>query len=210
MRKLRSRLSYANVMSSLAVFLLLGGGAALAAKQKRIGTAQIKAGAITTGKLKNGAVVNTKLRDGSVSATKLADGSVGTAKISGQAIGTGQLQPDSVTGAKVVESSLGEVPAAASANPAAFAKVNSNGVLDAALSKGITSLNVSHPATGVYCVTVPSFAPRGGQVTTQAAGVPTTAQLAVGGTPSCPFPAVQVLTWSAAAADTAFYLVLYR
>ena len=213
MQSIRARLTYANVMSSLAVFLILGGGAAIAAKSKRIGTNQIKAGAITTGKLKNGAVIASKLAPGSVDASKLTPGSVDTSKISGQAIGNGQLQGDSVTGANVIESSLAEVPSAASANPAAFAKVASNGVVDASLSKGITSLNVTHPLTGVYCVTVPSFTPRGAQATTQFGGTGgTTAQVTVGGTPSCPFPAVQVLTWTAvpAAADVAFYVVVYR
>ena len=203
MRKIRQRLTYANVMSSLAVFLILGGAGAIAAtKVKRIGTNQIKAAAITTGKLKNGAVIG----------SKLAPGSVDTSKIAGQAIGNGQLQGDSVTGANVVESPLAEVPSAASANPAAFAKVASNGVVDAALSKGITSLNVSKPATGVYCVTVPSFTPRGAQATTQSGVAGTTAQVTVGGSASCPAPAVQVLTWSAvpAAADVAFYVMLYR
>lgn len=212
---IRKHLSYANVMSTIAVFLLLGGAGAIAAKQKtkRIGTNQIKASAIVAGKIKNGAVINSKLADGSVTGSKLADGSVSTAKLSGQVIGTGQLQGDSVTGEKVVESSLSEVPSAASANPAAFAKVNSNGVVDAANSKGITSVNVTKPGTGVYCVTVPSFTPRGAQATTQFGGTGgTTAQVTVGGTGNCPAPAVQVLTWTATptATDIAFYVVLYR
>jgi hypothetical protein len=212
----RKHLTYANVMSSLAVFMLLAGGAAVAANQKtkRIGTNQIKASAIVAGKIKNGAVTNAKIANGAVDAAKLADGSVGTAKLSGQAIGTGQLQGDSVTGDKVVESSLSEVPSASSANPAAFAKVNFNGVVDAANSKGITSVNVTHPNTGVYCVTVPSFTPRGGQATTQFGGTGgTTAQLTVGGTGNCPAPAVQVLTWTTgptAANDISFYVMLYR
>ncbi len=59
---IRSRLTYANVMSTFAVFMLLAGGAAVAAKKvKRIGTSQIKASAVTAGKIKNGAVTNAKL-----------------------------------------------------------------------------------------------------------------------------------------------------
>jgi hypothetical protein len=210
---IRKHLTYANVMSSLAVFMLLaGGGAAVAAKKKtkRIGTNQIKASAIVTGKIKNGAVVNSKIAAGAVDGSKLTDGSVSTGKISGQAIGTGQLQGDSVTGDKVVESSLSEVPSASSANPTAFAKVNSNGVVDAALSKGITSVNVTHVnGSGVYCVSVPSFTPRGGQVSSGE----TTAQIvtvAAGGSGPCSQVAVRTFTAAGVAADGAFYLEVYR
>lgn len=211
MREIRKRLTYANVMSSIAVFLLLGGGAALAARQKarRIGTNQIKASAITTGKIKDGAVTSSKLAPGSVDGSKLTDGSVSTQKLAGQAIGTGQLQNDSVNGDKVAESTLSEVPSANSANPSAFAKVASNGVVDAANSKAITSPNVSHPATGVYCVNVSSFNPRGGQVTSGE----TTAQIvtiAVGGSGPCPQVAVRTFTAGGVAVDGAFYLEVYR
>jgi len=209
----RKHLTYANVMSSLAVFMLLAGGAAVAANQKtkRIGTNQIKASAIVAGKIKNGAVTNPKIANGAVDAAKIADGSVGTAKLSGQVIGTGQLQGDSVTGDKVVESSLSEVPSANSANPAAFAKVNSNGIVDAANSKGITSVNVTHTnGTGIYCVSVQSFTPRGGQVTTQGSAVVTSAQLSIGGG-SCSGSAAEVRTWEGVALkDAAFYVMLYR
>lgn len=45
MLKVRQRLSYANVMSTIAVFLVLGGGAAFAATQlpkNSVGTKQLK------------------------------------------------------------------------------------------------------------------------------------------------------------------------
>ena len=50
MRALRKRLTYANVMSSIAVFLVLGGATAVAAK--KIGSNEIKGNSITTGKVK--------------------------------------------------------------------------------------------------------------------------------------------------------------
>ena len=57
MKKIRVHLTYANVMSTVAVFLLLGGGVAAAAKQnkhtKKIGATQIKDSAVTTAKIKN-------------------------------------------------------------------------------------------------------------------------------------------------------------
>jgi hypothetical protein len=55
MKRLRSKLTYANVMASIAVFLVLGGGAAFAATQmlpkNSVGAKQLKKGAVTPAKL---------------------------------------------------------------------------------------------------------------------------------------------------------------
>jgi hypothetical protein len=59
------RLSYANVMSTIAVFLVLGGASALAAGQlgkNSVGSKQIKKNAITTAKIKDGAVTSAKIQ----------------------------------------------------------------------------------------------------------------------------------------------------
>ncbi len=50
MKQIRKRITYANVMSSIAVFLVLGGATAYAAK--KIGSNEIKGNSITTGKIK--------------------------------------------------------------------------------------------------------------------------------------------------------------
>ena len=52
--KLRSRLTYANVMATLTAFAVLAGGTALAAHQlgkNSVGTNQLKANAVTTAKI---------------------------------------------------------------------------------------------------------------------------------------------------------------
>jgi hypothetical protein len=217
MKQIRTHLTYANVMSSLAVFLLLGGASAVAAKQttKKIGATQLKASAVTTAKIKNGAVDAAKLKDAAVTSAKLGAASVGTANIGDGAVTTGKIATDAVTGDRVNESTLSEVPAANSANPAVFASVNVGGLVDPAASKGLNSPNVTHPQKGVYCVSVPAFVPRGGQVTVQGNGGPTSAQLATGGGDKCPSNGVQVSTWSPDAVppgpvDAAFYIELYR
>jgi hypothetical protein len=54
MKRLRAKCTYANVVSSLCLFLLLGGGAAFAASKlpkNSVGARQIKRGAITPAKL---------------------------------------------------------------------------------------------------------------------------------------------------------------
>ncbi len=80
MKQIRSRLSYANVMSTIGVFLLLGTGAAIAAKQvlpkKSVGTKQLKANAVTTAKLKKNAVTKAKIKNNAVDGSKISDGSV--------------------------------------------------------------------------------------------------------------------------------------
>lgn len=69
MKHVRKRLTYANVMSSIAVFLVLGGATALAAGQlgkNTVGTKQLKNNAVTGAKIKNGAVTGAKLKLSSI------------------------------------------------------------------------------------------------------------------------------------------------
>jgi hypothetical protein len=85
---LRPRLTYANVVSTICLFVVLGGGAYAAVQlpPKSVGTKQ----------LKNKAVKRVKIAAKAVTGPKIA--------------------PDSVTGAKVKESTLGRVPEAQHAN----------------------------------------------------------------------------------------------
>lgn len=107
MKQARKRLTYANVMSSLAVFLILGGATAFAAV-KKIGANEIKANSIKTGKIVKEAVTAGKIKKGAITEGKIADGAVTTNKIAN----------DAVTGDKVKESTLGTVPNAEHANSA--------------------------------------------------------------------------------------------
>jgi hypothetical protein len=79
MKHVRKRLTYANVMSSLAVFLVLGGATAFAAT--KIGSSEIKANAITTGKIKKEAITAGKIKNAAVTGGKLAPGAVDASKI---------------------------------------------------------------------------------------------------------------------------------
>ncbi|HEY2334855.1 MAG TPA: hypothetical protein VGH58_07615 [Solirubrobacterales bacterium] len=73
-------------MSSVAVFLVLGGGAAYAAK--KIGSNEIKGNSITTGKLKKEAVTSSKIKKNAVSTAKIANSAVTGAKINLSTLGT--------------------------------------------------------------------------------------------------------------------------
>ena len=76
MTKIKSRLTYANVIATVALFLALGGGAFAAFKlpKKSVGTKNLKAKAVTEPKLGDKAVSEAKIGDGAVTAAKLASG----------------------------------------------------------------------------------------------------------------------------------------
>lgn len=115
MNQIRRRLTYANVMSSIAVFLLLGGATALAAGQlgkNTVGTKQLKKNSVTAAKIKANAVTGAKVQDNAVSTKKIAD----------DAITTSKLAANSVTGAKIQASTLGTVPNATNATNATNAQ----------------------------------------------------------------------------------------
>jgi hypothetical protein len=94
LKKISKRLTYSNVMSSIAVFLVLGGATAFAASQlgkNTVGTKQLKKNAVTSAKIKKNAITTPKIK------------------------------ADAVTGAQVNEGTLGTVPSANSANTAGTA-----------------------------------------------------------------------------------------
>jgi len=93
------RLTYANVMSSIAIFLVLGGATAVAAThlgKNSVGASQLKKNSVTSAKLKNSSVTAAKIKNGAI------------------------------TGSKVNLSTLGTVPSATNANHATSADTATN------------------------------------------------------------------------------------
>ena len=91
MKQISKRLTYANVMSSIAVFLVLGGGAAFAAKQlgkNTVGTKQLKKNAVTTAKIKKNAVTTAKIKKNAIVGAKIKNGAISGAKINLGTLGT--------------------------------------------------------------------------------------------------------------------------
>ena len=81
MKQIRQRLTYANVMSTIAVFLVLGGATALAASQlekNSVGTKQLKKNAVTTAKIKKESITNAKIKKGTITGGSLNLGTLGT------------------------------------------------------------------------------------------------------------------------------------
>ncbi len=93
LRKIRNRLTYANVMSTLAVFIALGGSSYAALK---VGTRDIKNNAVRSVDLRNNDVRGKDVRNGTLTGV--------------------DVKRDALGGSVIAESRLGKVPAAASAD----------------------------------------------------------------------------------------------
>ena len=105
MDKPHKRLTYANVMSTIAVFLLLAGGTAFAAKQlgkNTVGPKQLKKNSVTAAKIKKGAVKRAKIAAGAIDATKLADGSVNGAKLADGSVTEAKIDAGSAPVGKII------------------------------------------------------------------------------------------------------------
>lgn len=85
MQRLRGKLTYANVISTLCLFMLLGGGAYAATQlpKNSVGAKQIKNGAITGKKIKKGTIDASKLTPSAVATLKGGAGPVGPQGIQG-------------------------------------------------------------------------------------------------------------------------------
>jgi hypothetical protein len=98
-KRVGKSLSYANVMSSIAVFLVLGGATALAAG--KIGPHRLKANAVTTPKIKANAVTTRKIRKNAVTTAKIKDKAIRTEKLDDNAITVAKIANGAVTGPKI-------------------------------------------------------------------------------------------------------------
>jgi hypothetical protein len=79
-RGLRSRLTYANVMATIAVFVALGGSsyAAMKLPNDSVGTNQLKESSVSTAKLKGSAITSPKIAKEAVNGSKIKLSSLGT------------------------------------------------------------------------------------------------------------------------------------
>lgn len=80
MSRIPIKLTYSNVMATIAVFIALGGVsyAASSLSKNSVGTPQLRSSAVTGAKIKNGAVMTAKLANGAVTGPKVDISSLGT------------------------------------------------------------------------------------------------------------------------------------
>lgn len=96
----RPRLTYANIVSTSALFLALGGGAAYAANEihsgdiapKAVKSSDLAAGAVRTSNVFKRAIVSGKLAVGAVRSNQIADGVVGSQQIGTSAVAPSNLE----------------------------------------------------------------------------------------------------------------------
>ena len=178
--RLRSRLTYANVIASLALFMAMSGtGYALSLPKASVGAKQLKRGAVTAKKVKNGSLLETDFKVG-----QLPAGPQGP---------SGPAGPRGATGAT-----------GAPGSAAAHAAVSSNGTVFAPAALNITNANVSHTnGTGVYCFQDLPFERRSAMAVADgffSGEEDTVVNVAIGyAGPECPNsftkPTTRVLTW---------------
>jgi hypothetical protein len=101
-KQIRKRLTYANVMSSIAVFLVIGGASALAASQlakNSVGTKQLKKNAVTKAKIKNNAITTAKIKKDAVTGAKVKESTLATVPSANVANGLAPLEATHLVGA---------------------------------------------------------------------------------------------------------------
>jgi hypothetical protein len=135
-------------MSSIAVFLILGGATAFAAK--KIGSSQIKGNSITAEKIRKNAVNSAKIAPNSITTKKIAKGAVINGKIAAGSVDVTKLAAGFV--APVAEKLTHS------------ANISFQGVVLPG-SSGVAQTNVTHTSTGFYCFSGLSPAPVGGVAT---------------------------------------------
>ena len=106
---LKRRLTYANVMSTIAVMFAVGGSSAYAVTHLRansVTSKTIKNGQVKSADLSRKAVTNRSIAVGAVSGDKLAAGAVGSASIATGAVGAANIANGAVGAGKLAAASV--------------------------------------------------------------------------------------------------------
>jgi len=155
---LKKHLSFANVVSCVALFMALSGVAFAATLGKNaVKTKNIANGAVTTKKVKNlsitaakirnGAVIGSKIANGAVGTSKLAEGSVRSSTLGGGVVTTGKIKDLSVTEAKLAGNAVsGSKLAAGAVETGKIGKEAVTGEKLSATLLGQLARNVTFPA----------------------------------------------------------------
>src|SRR4051794_34686273 len=145
---LRGQLTYANVMSSIALFMAISGvaWAATSLPKNSVGTPQLKKNAVTTTKIKNGQVLSVDAKDNTFTGTDINEGALGKVPSATNATNAG----NAATAANALK--LGGAAPAQYSIGRAYGYINEEGTVEAARSRNIAGAN--RLSLGVYCVTL--------------------------------------------------------
>jgi len=178
LKQLGRHLTFANIMSCVALFLALGGAAYAAKTATKVRTQNLANGAVTAAKLRGGAVTNPKLRNGAVTGAKIAPATIGSTQLANGSIRSGQLGGQVVTEPKIKNGAVSENKLGAES--VTTAKVKNEAVTAAKLSAAFYSQLVKN----VSYVTKTS--PGGGNFQTVTAECPAGKQVVGGGARAIP------------------------
>jgi hypothetical protein len=146
----RSRISYANVVSTMALCLALGGVSYAAVKlpKNSVVSATIKNGQVKNKDLGKNAVTSTKIKDGGVADADLANG-VNGAKLTDGSVANGKLA-GGIDGAKLSDGSIAAGKLAAGVTTPADGSISSAKIADGSITFGKLSGDVQSRAEGAY------------------------------------------------------------
>src|SRR3954447_15350199 len=108
LRRIRARMTYANVASTLALFIAVSTGGAYAADT--IGSSDVIDESLLSQDIKNGEVKNADIGGNQVTTTKIKNGNVMPLDIAADAVTGPKVLDDSLGGDDIQESTLGLVP----------------------------------------------------------------------------------------------------
>lgn len=149
------RLSYANVMSTAAVFIALGGTGYAAATLQRnsVGSAQLKRGAVAESDVRTGAITSRAVRNGSLRASDFPVGELprGAAGPTGPVGSVGPAGPQGGPGPQGPVGPQGIPGPVGPSAVVASGRVAQNG----ALSRSTGSPTVDRVSVGQYCIGIP-------------------------------------------------------
>ena len=181
MKRFLPRPTYANVVSTLCLFLLLGGASAFAATKlakNSVGATQIKKNAIVTAKIKNAAVTSSKIADNAVTTGKITDSAVTSSKIADAAVTNSKLSDNAVTTGKITDSAVTNSKLAANAvttGKIADGEVRAGDLGTIVTAQNTVQINAGADATvDVACPAGSILLSGGGYWTTNANGLRTT------------------------------------
>jgi hypothetical protein len=145
--RLRRRLTFANVISGLALFVALGGTSYAAIS---VGSAEIRTGAVGASEIRTAAVRTPEISTGGVGKSELKTNSVGKSEVRTDSIGDAELMKDSVTSSELRDGTVDMADLSSAARAAltpARAAVTSTGAL-----AGGNAKSVSHTGPGIYVI----------------------------------------------------------
>jgi hypothetical protein len=150
MRSFRRHLTYANVMSSIAVFAVLATGGAYAADtifsedivDGEVTVADIGTAAVGSGEVINNALTSSDIGAQAVGTSEITNGAVGALDLGADAVGSVNVPFNALVGGDIDESTLAKVPFAGHADTAANA-TNASSADDADTVGGRTAASLS-------------------------------------------------------------------